>query len=129
VEVQALIKKFRLDKLFAGEGSYFFENEFSGGELQKLELIDAALKDADVLIVDEGTSSIDLNSESVVIDELVDTYRDKIIIFVAHRLAAIKNFDNIIVVDEGKIAESGAHKELIDREGKYSFLWGVTGQH
>lgn len=57
----------------------------SGGEVQKIELIESMLMEADVLIMDEGTSNIDYNSEKIVLNELFEKYRDKIVIFIAHR--------------------------------------------
>ena len=121
-ETRALLKKFRLDKSIAnGEVR---QTEFSGGEIQKLELMESALRQADVLIVDEGTSNIDYNSEKIVLKELLDKYKDKIFIFIAHRLSSITDFDRIIVIDRGSVAEEGTHDQLIRKESKYRFLWG-----
>lgn len=121
-DTRALLKKFRLEKTIDnGEVS---QTEFSGGEIQKIELMESVLKHADVLIVDEGTSNIDYNSEKIVLNELLDKYNDKIFIFIAHRLSSITDFDRIIVIDKGTVAEEGTHDQLIRNEGKYQFLWG-----
>jgi len=121
-ETRALLKKFRLDKsIDTGEVR---QTEFSGGEIQKLELMESVLRQADVLIVDEGTSNIDYNSEKIVLRELLDKYKDKIFIFIAHRLSSITDFDRIIVIDRGSVAEEGTHDQLIRKESKYRFLWG-----
>lgn len=122
-ETRALLKKFRLEKTM-GNGEVH-QTEFSGGEIQKVELVESVLREADVLIVDEGTSNIDYNSEKIVLNELLDKYKDKIFIFIAHRLSSITDFDRIIVIDKGCVAEEGTHGQLIENEGKYRFLWGM----
>jgi len=121
-ETRALLKKFRLDKSI--DNGEVRQTEFSGGEIQKLELMESVLRQADVLIVDEGTSNIDYNSEKIVLKELLDKYKDKIFIFIAHRLSSITDFDRIIVIDGGSVAEEGTHDQLIQKESKYRFLWG-----
>lgn len=120
-----LLKKLRLQKDFDSENIHVAE--FSGGELQKIELMESILSEADVLIVDEGTSNIDYNSEKIVLTELFEHYKEKITIFIAHRLNSIIDFDRIIVMDNGRIVEEGAHSQLIQNRGKYSFLWGSQG--
>lgn len=122
-ETRALLKKFRLDKSI--DNGEVRQTEFSGGEIQKLELMESVLRQADVLIVDEGTSNIDYNSEKIVLQELLDKYHDKIFIFIAHRLSSITDFDRIIVIDRGSVAEEGTHGQLIEKQGKYRFLWGM----
>ena len=87
--------------------------------------MESILKEADVLIVDEGTSNIDYNSEKIVLNELFNKYKDKIIIFIAHRLSSITDFDRIVVIDKGSVAEQGTHLQLMKNEGKYHFLWGM----
>ncbi|MCP4146856.1 MAG: ABC transporter ATP-binding protein [bacterium] len=121
--LQALLKKFRLGKSINSQDMH--QTEFSGGEVQKLELSESILRDADVLIVDEGTSNIDYNSERVILNELFSKYKDKIIIFIAHRLNSITDFERIVVMDKGTIAEEGTHDVLSENEGKYRFLWGI----
>ncbi len=122
-EVRNLLKKFRLDKTI--EDKEVFQTEFSGGEVQKIELMESILREADILIVDEGTSNIDYNSEKIVLNELFEKYRDKIIIFIAHRLSSITDFERIAVIDKGTVAEEGTHIQLIKKQGKYHFLWGM----
>lgn len=122
-KVRALLNKFRLEKSISSEDIH--QAEFSGGEIQKIELMESILKDADVLIVDEGTSNIDYNSEKIVLNELFNKYKDKIIIFIAHRLSSITDFDRIVVIDKGSVAEQGTHLQLMKNKGKYHFLWGM----
>jgi ABC-type bacteriocin/lantibiotic exporter with double-glycine peptidase domain len=125
-KARSLLKKFRFEKSISSEDIH--QSEFSGGEIQKIELMESILKEADVLIVDEGTSNIDYNSEKIVLNELFNKYRDKIIIFIAHRLSSIIDFERIVVIDDGGVAEQGTHSRLMKNEGKYHFLWGVEGK-
>jgi ABC-type multidrug transport system fused ATPase/permease subunit len=123
VKVRELLKKFRLDKTI--EDTEVHQMEFSGGEVQKIELMESILREADILIVDEGTSNIDYNSEKIVLNELFEKYRDKIIIFIAHRLSSITDFERIAVIDKGTVVEEGTHLQLVKKQGKYHFLWGM----
>jgi len=123
VKVRELLKKFRLDKTI--EDTEVHQMEFSGGEVQKIELMESILREADILIVDEGTSNIDYNSEKIVLNELFEKYRDKIIIFIAHRLSSITDFERIAVIDKGAVVEEGTHLQLVKKQGKYHFLWGM----
>jgi ATP-binding cassette subfamily B protein len=123
LQVRSLLEKFRLDK--AIDNKEVHQSEFSGGELQKIELMESMLGDADVLIVDEGTSNIDYNSERIVLKELFRKYKDKIIIFIAHRLSSVTDFERIVVIDKGRVAEQGTHLQLLKKKGKYHFLWGM----
>ena len=122
-KVKILLKKFRLEKTIDNKEVY--QTEFSGGEVQKIELMESILREADVLIVDEGTSNIDYNSEKIVLNELFGKYRDKIIIFIAHRLSSIIDFERIAVIDKGTVVEEGTHLQLMRKQGKYHFLWGI----
>lgn len=124
-KARALLKKFRLEKSISSSSEDIHQSEFSGGEIQKIELMESILKDADVLIVDEGTSNIDYNSEKIVLNELFNKYKDKVIIFIAHRLSSITDFERIVVIDNGRVAEQGTHLQLMKNEGKYHFLWGI----
>lgn len=112
-----------MDKAIGSEDIH--QMEFSGGEVQKIELMEAIIRDADVLVVDEGTSNIDYNSERIVMEELLAAYKDKIVIFIAHRLNTISDFKRIMVIHDGQVVEDGNHQQLIKNNGQYSFLWGV----
>ncbi|MEM8039391.1 ATP-binding cassette domain-containing protein, partial [Morganella morganii] len=95
----------------------------SGGERQRLSLARTLLKNAPILLIDEATSSIDCSSEVLIQQALSLLSKDKTIIMIAHRLNSIKNADNIIVMENGKIAEQGKHAELLAKNGLYAHLW------
>lgn len=92
----------------------------SGGQRQRIALARALLTDAPVLILDEATSSLDILTEKRIIDSLMAL--DKTIIFIAHRLTIAERSEQVVVLDQGKIVESGSHKELIEKEGFYHHL-------
>jgi subfamily B ATP-binding cassette protein MsbA len=126
--VLKLLKKFKFYKSIAEINSQLHQKEFSGGEVQKIEIVESLLKDADMLIIDEGTSNIDFSAERIVLNELFKKYKDKIIIFIAHRLTSVTGFERIIDLDNGGIAEDGDHESLIEKKGYYYSLWGKQKQ-
>jgi ATP-binding cassette subfamily B protein len=91
----------------------------SGGEKQRILISRAIYKQPEFLFIDEGTSSLDAENEKVIIDNLQDFFRGRTVLVVAHRLSTVKNADQIVVLDKGKIAEIGKHDELIAKKGKY----------
>jgi ATP-binding cassette subfamily B protein len=96
----------------------------SGGEKQRIAIARALYKNPEILIFDEATSSLDSISEKYVKQTLTDLAKQgKTIIVIAHRLSTVKNADTIVVLEEGKVAESGSHQELIQKEGVYRKLW------
>jgi ATP-binding cassette subfamily B protein len=97
----------------------------SGGERQRISIARAILKNAPIVILDEPTAMLDTESEVAVqkaIDKLVE---DKTVVVIAHRLSTIAGADKIMVMDNGKIIESGKHAELLAREGKYFNMWSA----
>ena len=98
-----------------GEGG----NSLSGGEKQRVSIARAILKNAPVIILDEATASIDPENEHLIQQAISELTHGKTIITIAHRLATIQNADQILVVDDGQIAESGTHEELIRQNGLY----------
>lgn len=92
----------------------------SGGQRQRIALARALLTDAPVLILDEATSSLDILTEKRIIDNLMQL--DKTIIFIAHRLTIAERSEKVVVLDQGRIVESGSHQELLEKEGFYYHL-------
>ncbi len=96
--------------------------KLSGGQKQRIQIARAILKDAPILILDEATSSLDAKSEKEVHDALEQLMKNRMVIIIAHRFSTIQNVDKIIVVDEGKIEDSGSPQLLAKRKGIYSEL-------
>ncbi len=97
--------------------------KLSGGERQRVAIARAMLKDAPVLVLDEATSSLDSVSEDYIQRAFVKLMKNKTTIVIAHRLSTIQKMDRIVVIEDGSIAESGTHKELLDKDGIYAELW------
>ncbi|WP_049920298.1 ABC transporter ATP-binding protein [Halobiforma nitratireducens] len=99
--------------------------KLSGGQRQRVSIARAILKDPEILVLDEATSDVDTETEMLIqrsIDELAE---DRTTFAIAHRLSTIKDADTILVLEDGRIVERGAHEELLENEGLYSHLWGV----
>ena len=97
----------------------------SGGQRQRIALARAVLKDAPILILDEATASVDNETEVLIQKSLNKISKERTTIVIAHRLSTIKNADNIIVLDKGKIIETGKHEFLLNNKNVYSDLWNV----
>ena len=95
----------------------------SGGQRQRVAIGRALLKNSPVLILDEATSSLDTKSERRIQEALENLMEDRTTLVIAHRLSTVENVDQIIVLDQGRVVESGTHKELLDAGGHYSALY------
>lgn len=107
-----------------GEGG----GTLSGGEKQRISIARAMLKNAPIIILDEATASIDPENEHLIQHAISELTRGKTIITIAHRLATIQNADQILVVDDGAIVESGTHEALIDQDGLYRRFMQIRQQ-
>jgi subfamily B ATP-binding cassette protein MsbA len=96
--------------------------QLSGGQRQRLAIARALLKNPQILILDEATSSLDVESEALVQEAIDRLVKGRTALVIAHRLSTIRNADKIIVLEDGKIAQSGSHEELINEEGIYRRL-------
>jgi ATP-binding cassette subfamily C protein CydD len=100
----------------------------SGGEAQRIAIARAFLKDAPVLVLDEPTSSLDPESERLIQSALDRLARDRTVLVIAHRLNTVYEADTIAVLDDGRLVETGTHRELIQRGGLYSSLVNAYGR-
>ena len=107
-----------LDTVYGTKGTYF-----SGGEAQRLAIARAFLKNAKLIILDEATAFADPENEHIIQESFKKLSKDKTTLMIAHRLSTVVDADEILVIDNGKIAEKGKHKELLAKNGVYKKLW------
>ena len=98
-----------------GEGG----ETLSGGEKQRISIARCILKDAPIVILDEATASVDADNESYIQQAISELCRGKTLLVIAHRLNTIRSADEILVVSDGSIVQSGTHDELIGTDGVY----------
>jgi len=99
--------------------------KLSGGERQRVAIARAILKNAPILILDEATSSLDSESESLIQEALKELMKDKTVMVIAHRLSTIMQMDRIAVIENGHVVASGTHNDLLEEEGTYQKLWRI----
>lgn len=128
-EVEEVCKKIGLDEFIlkmpqkydtkVGEGGLLLSN----GQKQLIAFARVLLKNPDIVILDEATSSIDSKTEQLIQNCINNQFKDKTCIFIAHRLSTIKDVDNIIYLDKGTIIEQGNHQTLMEKKGRYYKLY------
>ncbi len=99
-----------------GEGG----SNISGGEKQRISIARALLKDAPIILLDEATSSVDPENEYEILNAIDKLCEGKTVVSIAHRLSTVKNADQILVIDDGELVQSGTHKELLAKGGIYA---------
>ena len=102
-----------------------YGEKISGGEKQRISIARAILKSPEILILDEATSSLDSESEKLIQDALAKLMKKTTSLVIAHRLSTIEDANNIIVLNQGKIEETGTHDELIEKKGLYTKLHSI----
>ena len=94
-------------------------NGISAGQRQRILIARAIYKNPSYIFMDEATNALDTTNEKIILENLNNFFATRTVVIIAHRLSTIKNADNIIVINEGQVAESGKHNELIKQQGLY----------
>jgi subfamily B ATP-binding cassette protein MsbA len=135
VRVQQCLHDANLGEYVAGLGEGIHTtvghnaSQLSGGQRQRLAIARAFYKDAPILILDEATSALDNESERAVQEAMVRLQKGRTTLLIAHRLSTIEHADRIVVMANGKIIETGTHRELIQYKNTYYMLYNLTNQN
>ena len=97
--------------------------DLSGGEWQKIAIARAYMRDADILILDEPTAALDARAEYEVFQRFRELSRDRTAILISHRFSTVRMADRILVLEGGRVIESGAHDQLVAQKGRYAELF------
>ena len=128
-ELLSVVKKARLydfvAKLPEGLDAYIGDRgvQLSGGEKQRVSIARALLKDVDILILDEATSSLDTETERIIQEAISEVIKGKTVIVIAHRLSTIKHADKIVVIENGRVVEEGSLDKLLEKKGRFYGFW------
>ena len=127
-ELWSALEKVKLASFIKGENGLDTEikekgSNLSGGQCQRLALARAILHNSPIYIFDEATSNIDVESENDIMELIHTLAKTKTVILISHRLANVKNADNIYVLRKGNVTESGNHNELLEKQSHYYKLW------
>ncbi len=114
-----------IEQLPEGYDTLIGENgaKLSGGERQRISIARALLKDAPIILLDESTASLDAENESKIQAGISELIKDKTVIIIAHRMRTVIDADNIVVLKDGKVAEHGKSKALIDKNGIFASMY------
>ena len=132
-EVVAAARKANADEFISGFSDGYHTGlgergtRLSGGQAQRIALARAFLKEAPLMILDEPGANLDVESHELIHDALERALERRTALIIAHRLSTIKGADQIVVLDQGRVAQVGSHHDLIKTGGVYSTLIGTTG--
>ncbi len=98
-------------------------SQLSGGQRQRLAIARALVRDPSILVLDEATSALDYATEAALNETLLKVAQNRTVVMVTHRLSSVTSAGHIVVLDEGKVSESGTHQELLGKNGAYAALW------
>lgn len=101
----------------------------SGGQRQRVALARALLERAPILLLDDALSAVDTETEAAIVEALAERHGKRTTIVAAHRLSTVRDADRIVVLERGRVIESGTHEELLKRQGVYRNLWAVQSRH